>query len=333
MTARREMYNRRYQSLQRSFRSAHRQRRDPTHNFTENLSPIESVGAISYIHVAAERRTSDSGPQASEPEAATNSSTLQAEGRKSKGKGKGWFSFGRKSQQKRIAQQPSSSLDNDDVLQVSLTSPDPPFSPLSPPPSMDDLESNLDRGRDMREVSVEREVTRAMSEEGDMMVGNLELEQEGREYEGGSRSTAGAASIVAAIAGDTTTQNRESSPVTNTEQSSGTGAAPVVTQRIRFGSRTGTRQRNRNGADTDEETDVVLAQRNSMVSPEREVEREVAGEHEREKKDRDKPKDPTTSKSKGKKRISKGLLTCPALKFIVRPDLYAFLNTAGVCQQ
>ena len=239
------MYNRRYQSLQRSFRSAHRQHRDPTHNFTENLSPIESVGAISYIHVAGERRSSDSGQQASEPEGAADDSSLQAQGRKSKGKGKGWFSFGRKSRQQRITQQPSSSLDNDDVLQVSLTSPDPPFSPLSPPPSMDDLEGDLDhrsRGRDIREVSVEREITRATSEEGDMMVGNLELEQEGGE----SRTTAGAASIIAAIAGDTTTQNRESSPAAaeSTEQNRATGAP--VTQRIRFGSRAGGRQRNRN---------------------------------------------------------------------------------------
>ena len=324
------MYNRRYQSLQRSFRSAHHQRRDPTHNLTENLSPIESVGAISYIHVAAGRRTSESGAQRESMHTGDDATAQPIHGGKSKGKGKGWFSFGRKGKQQRVVQQRSSSMDNDNMLHVT-TSPDPPFSPLSPPPSVDELLDSNSYREDTRETSVEREGARYTSDEGDMVVGSMDLEQFGGSDDDVREESRGAVvSPITAITGsEHAEQNRESSPAAVTLRSEREGPLVPNPQRIRFGSRSDRRQRNRGGADTDEETDVVLSQRNSLASPDHEIDRELERERERAKEqDRDQP----SAKSKGskKKSVSKGLLKSPGLKFITRPDLYSFLNTAGV---
>ena len=336
MTGRREMYNRRYQSLQRSFRSAHQQRRDPNRTFSQNLTPVESVGAISYIPVNSGTNRQGS----SEGEGATEASTLPHRG--TKNKSKGWFTFGRRGKHQRITQQTSSSssTEADEALHISLTSPDPLFSPLTPPPSMDDFESTPSSHTRSPEqpTSEDRERRMDVPDDGDMMVGRLELEHErgdGRRAEGEGVERAETAALIAAInASDPTQQQRESQERSSLTTSSQEGVVSVRPQRIRVGSRTSRQTRERSGTDTDEETDV-LSQRNSMASPEeREREREER-EREREEKEREREKpasqESSTKSKHGKKRgLSKGLKSSPALKFITRQDLYSFLNTAGV---
>ena len=205
------------------------------------------------------------------------------------------------------------------------------FTGRTPPPSVDELLDSNSYREDTRETSVEREGARYTSDEGDMVVGSMDLEQFGGSDDDVREESRGAVvSPITAITGsEHAEQNRESSPAAVTLRSEREGPLVPNPQRIRFGSRSDRRQRNRGGADTDEETDVVLSQRNSLASPDHEIDRELERERERAKEqDRDQP----SAKSKGskKKSVSKGLLKSPGLKFITRPDLYSFLNTAGV---
>ena len=130
---RREMLNRRYESLQQSFRSAHRQsqRRVKTLN---NLSPVESAGAISYL--PGESRGGNNVDNQVSPSVPSATSRTKKE-RKSEKKSK-WFSLGRKSH--RTVSQSSSIDPNDNIIPV--VSPDI-LSPITPPPSFNELGISL----------------------------------------------------------------------------------------------------------------------------------------------------------------------------------------------
>ena len=320
---RREMLNRRYQSLQRSFRSAHHQRRDPSVPTT--LTPIESVGAISYMPL--------------ERESPQPSSTTGPRSKKGKSKSAKWFTFGRKSHTSTIPQSPATSEISDDVLPISTQGQSPDiFSPLSPPPSLEELGISLDTSEGLREHHADSTITEReinVPADSSLIFGPPEVERGGN------------AALIAIVNSEEphTPHNVEEGTRTSVVVTDLDRAAAVVAhQRMhaRRSSREGSRQEE---GDTDDETNVVVSPRSSVLSSPTEeqqsddrVPRE--GEVQQETEEQNRKESVTSNESKetgtkivGQLKLSEGLKQSPALKFITRHDLYTFLNSVGVSRK
>lgn len=356
LDARREMLNRRYQSLHRSFRTAHHRRRDPTQeDFPTNLTPVETAGAISYLPL---ETPSDTG----------TTPRVKKERQKST---KNWFTFSRnKSRHKAVSPQTSSSSSiTSERLSPTAITPDDIFSPLSPPPlSLEELgisgaytpstvtannnTANTDTSNgptDSTEVSIGPEALIAIidqpcppnnneqntSTEEQQSVTNeqsIPTRNEQRMSTGGMAneqhiSAGGVASEQHISTGGVASEQRISTGATDLDQAA---AAAVMRQRIRT-SRTSTRQSEGGGGDTDDETNETLSPRTSVTTPQPEETTptititpvESTGETVREKKKQG-------LKVAAPAKLTEALKMSPALKFVTRPDLYSFLNSAGV---
>ena len=318
------MLNRRYQSLQRSFRSAHHQRRDPT--LPTTLTPIESVGAISYMPL--ERESSQTSPAAG------------PRSKKGKSKSAKWFTFGRKSQSSTIPQSPATSETSDNVLPISTRGQSPDiFSPLSPPPSLEELGISLDTSEGFREHHPDSTITERginMPPDNSLLFGPPEMERSGN------------AALIAIV------NSEESHPPRNVEEGTRTSAvvtdldraAAVVAQQRMHARRTSRESSHQEGGDTDDETNEVVSPRSSVLSSpteeqqpdarvprEREVQQIETEEQNRKESVTSIDSQVTGTKIVGQLKLSEGLKQSPALKFITRHDLYTFLNSAGVSRK
>ena len=338
MTARREMLNRRYQSLQRSFRSAQRRNPGPA----TSLTPTNAAGAISYtlaedrqlqrLDLAEQdrsgtRRRSDQGRnqrRLSEEDALSNSRAKKGRSKSSKG----WFSsLTRKAKSPAsIQQRPiSDGGSGDHVLPIASPTTADMFSPLSPPPNIEEFSSSSSPHGSFAEGEI---------------VAHHSVSEEGQSALAESLEQSGAESIIAALSVAEGAEVRESrlSNITDEDRA----AALKARKRIRSTVRTS--QSSGLGPDTDDETNYG----SSSVSPEQQAEedegdaqREESEEEEEEKGEReaesekdaekDQSKEGGSQRSfKGTRKLPRGLRNCPALQFITRQDLYTFLNSAGV---
>lgn len=316
------MLNRRYQSLQRSFRSAHHQRRDPT--LPTTLTPIESVGAISYMPL--------------DRESSQTSSAAGPRSKKGKSKSAKWFSFGRKSQTSTIPQSPATSETSDNVLPISTRGQSPDiFSPLSPPPSLEELGISLDISEGSREHHADSTITERginIPPDSNLIFGPPEMERSSN------------AALIAIV------NSEESYPPRNVEEGTRTSAvvtdldraAAVVAQQRMHARRTSRESSHQEGGDTDDETNEVVSPRSSVLSSpteEQQPDVRVPGEREVQQTEEQNRKESVTSiesqetgtKIVGQLKLSEGLKQSPALKFITRHDLYTFLNSAGVSRK
>ena len=339
--ARREMLNRRYQSLHRSFRSAHHERRDPSSGLTTNLSPVESVGAISYIPIDANRRgSSPRGSLDNTSDDASGTSPSSGTGYRNK-KGKksnksGWFTFGRKSRTV-VSESPSTSDSQDDSIPISgqIINHDMLFSPISPPPSLEELGISLPPPVGIttnHEGEISRERRLDFPEESGLLVGGLEIDID-RETDSDAHTSVTTSAILAAINsephpqsrvnGDANemgieTQNQRFSHVTDLDRA----AAVIAQKKLRSNARRSSSQ-DQEGEDTDDETNV--SPRSTSVTPV-----DMSHDQEQLSPDQEEEKDVDSKKRKFSRKLSKGLMECPALNFITRRDLYTFLSAAGV---
>ena len=339
--ARREMLNRRYQSLHRSFRSAHRERRDPSSGLTTNLSPVESVGAISYIPIDANRRgSSPRGSLDNTSDDASGTSPSSGTGYRNK-KGKksnksGWFTFGRKSRTV-VSESPSTSDSQDDSIPISgqIINHDMLFSPISPPPSLEELGISLPPPLEIttnHEGEIGRERRLDFPEESGLLVGGLEIDID-RETDSDAHTSVTTSAILAAINSEPhpqsrvngdgnkmgiETQNQRFSHVTDLDRA----AAVIAQKKLRSNARRSSSQ-DQEGEDTDDETNV--SPRSTSVTPV-----DMSHDQEQLSPDQEEEKDIDSKKGKFSRKLSKGLMECPALNFITRRDLYTFLSAAGV---
>ena len=342
VSARREMLNRRYQSLHRSFRSAHRERRDPSSGLTTNLSPVESVGAISYIPIDANRRGSSprgSLDNTSDDASGTSPSSFGTGYRNKKGKKpnkSGWFTFGRKSRTV-VSESPNTSDIQDDSIPISgqIINHDMLFSPISPPPSLEELGISLPPPVGIttnHEGEIGRERRLDFPEESGLLVGGLEIDID-RETDSDAHTSVTTTAILAAINsephpqshvnGDANemgieTRNQRFSHVTDLDRA----AAVIAQKKLRSTARRSSSQ-DQEGGDTDDETNV--SPRSTSVTPV-----DMSHDQEQLSPDQEEEKDIDSKKGIFSRKLSKGLMECPALTFITRRDLYTFLSAAGV---
>ena len=317
--ARREMLNRRYQSLQRSFRTAHHRRRDPTHeDFPANLTPIESVGAISYMPLESEDAGDHHG------NAAVSSSERTAKNRKSK-TNRSWFTFGRKS---RTVTQSSSSI-TDNMIPVNLTTPTQDiFSPLTPPPTLDDLGVSLELSTSAGNNNVAADIERS-SVGLDALIAVVDSTGPHPPRESLRNSSSQRVSRVSQTGSDTEQRSNRTSGgsavVTDLDQAA---AAAVLQQRTsRRISRESRGFNQQQEGDTDDETNEVV--QSVRVSSSDEIARSEDGIDVKE-------HDITVDDERkdisfiDQQKLTDGLKESPALKFITRSDLYTYLNSTGV---
>ena len=316
------MLNRRYQSLQRSFRSAHHQRRDPS--LPTTLTPIESVGAISYMPL---QRESPQPPSATGPRS-----------KKGKSKSAKWFTFGRKSHTSTIPQSPATSETSDDVLPISTRGQSPDiFSPLSPPPSLEELGISLDTSEGFREHHTDSTTTERginVTADSNLIFGPPEIENSN-------------AALIAIVNSEEphTPHNVEEGTRTSAVVTDLDRAAAVVAHQKMHARRSSRESSHQEGGDTDDETNVVVSPRSSVLSSpteeqqpdvrvprEREVQQETEEQNRKESVTSNESKE-TGTKIVGQLKLSEGLKQSPALKFITRHDLYTFLNSAGVSRK
>ena len=313
------MLNRRYESLHRSFRSAHHQRRKVQTLNDSQLTP--STGAISYLP----GDSAGNGGRSSEPTAPLARTKKE---QKSEKRGR-WFGLGRRSNRS-VSQSSVTSDPHDNIIPI--VSPDI-LSPITPPPSLDDL------GISLPPPLADPIPNGGRRDSDTMVIGSMELEREnGNESEQNGNQDRVAA-ILSAINTTSTggTLPRPQSPVNSEE-----GEVPlspthratdldrvkaVKAQKQLSLARKNRQSQQEMGGDTDEETDITIHRTSvvsvnaqsdrSSVSPER----GMASEEEQGE---------GLKRSVGSKKTSKGLMESPALKFIIRPDLYTFLSQSGV---
>lgn len=328
------MLNRRYESLQRSFRSAHHQRRVQTQN---NLSPVESAGAISYLPSDSVGGVGDRGSRhrgsTESEDPSVPSSIARSKKEQKSDKKKGWFSLGRKNNRS-VSQSPTVSDRHDNIIPI-VSSPDI-LSPITPPPSLDELGLSLPPplphplSNGTQSDSIEIGV-----------VGDLELEQR-NENEGvliernGDEAMTSHRNSAAAILDAMNRSSTQPRPQSNVEENVSPTHRVTNLDQVRTAAKAQRkisaarkhRSQSKGSGDTDDETDI-RSPRTSVVSadiqshdPEdKDDEEEALSDNEELKK----------QKAVGSKRkLSKGLSECPALKFITRPDLYTFLSASGV---
>ena len=354
LDARREMLNRRYQSLHRSFRSAHHHRRNHSQqDFPSNLAPVESVGAISYVPLDNSETQDTAGDRGR---------------RKDKGKSstpsRGWFNFSRKSTNQRMVRQAeSTSTISSDTIEV--TSPPGPidiFAPLSPPPPSlaelgitDSVEPRPPEPHppEPRPLGPQESISSpTSSQQGSITESNGTINNE-------LENTLTGQEALIAIVDQTHPQSEpEPRPPVSTDLDQAAAATVLQQQQRRRGRNSRT---SHHSGDTDDETNEGVSPRNSVVispSPNRgdpPTEAATRGEeaqgeqsastaestetpptatptHKESQSHGDRKK---TRKKGGVKvaspiKFSDALKNSPALKFITRPDLYSFLNSAGV---
>ena len=338
------MLNRRYESTQRSFRSVHRQRR--VQNVTR-LSLVESVGTISY------QPSESESLENREPNAAPPSVSRDKKGRKSDKKSK-WFSFSRKSNST-IPQSNSGLGAQDNIIPIE-TSPDI-LSPITPPPTLEDLGVPLPAPPTslMDSLSYSDRQQESSDNTREMVVGSLEIERPEQEATG---NTDRVAAILDAInrsdtqprpQSDVTPSDEESQAMSPTHRPSDLDRVRAVQahKNISAARRSRTSMQNeREGGDTDEETDVNVQPPRKSSTPDAPPSREesqgvdsgnerevtVAKEQKDEEKQAEEEERIKSDRAGSRKRVLKGLKESPALKFITRPDLYTFLSSSGVSQ-
>ncbi|XP_003383206.1 PREDICTED: uncharacterized protein LOC100640398 [Amphimedon queenslandica] len=355
LDARREMLNRRYQSLHRSFRSAHHHRRNHSQqDFASNLAPVESVGAISYVPLDSSETQQD----------ATGERGRRRDKGKSSTPSRGWFNFGRKSTNRSMTRQAeSTSTISSDTVNIEVTSPPGVidiFAPLSPPPPSlselgitDSVEPHLPEPRPLEPQESISSLT--ISQQGSITESNGAINNELE------NTLTGQEGLIAIVDQTHPQVEPEPHPPVSTDLDQAAAATALQQQQRRRGwsSRT-----SHHSGDTDDETNEGLSPRNSVVispAPSREDQptgtaargEETQGEqpasttestetpptapptttptHKESQSHGDRKK---TRKKGGVKvaspiKFSDALKNSPALKFITRPDLYSFLNSAG----
>lgn len=333
---RREMLNRRYESLQRSFRSAHHQRRIQTSN---NLSPGESAGAISYL--PGNRRESDELATPA-PVASNRGGSSKKEQKKSR-----WFSLGRKN---RSISQSAPDPQDSNIIPIDI------LSPITPPPSLDDLgislppfsnsqttpisNGELEREPDLGDHGTRPESSQHRSENNRNSVLAILDAMSSSEPHPSSNTQPRPKSTDQPPHPQTTTPevDEEEPPLSPTHhRATDLDTMRQVQKKISL-SRISRRSQQDDGGDTDEETDVRPSPSASVEPTEVTSTGEggsseggdTPGKEEGDETD-DQQQQFTRQRSSGSKRkLSKGLTESPALKFITRPDLYTFLNSCGV---
>ena len=336
---RREMLNRRYQSLNRSFRTAHHRRGHTHQDVPGNLAPVESVGAISYV-------PTESSETSREEE-------RRRRGKKDKNKSstpsRGWFTFGRKSTRSMTQHAESASSISSSTIEVttpSTTTLDI-FAPLSPPPSL----AELGIGASVDPPSLETQESTASTSSSQRAASTTEAN--GTINQELESTLTGPDALVAII--DETHPQPESQPRPPGEQRASTdidqaAAAAILQQQRR---RVRASHTSQHSGDTDDETNEGMSPRNSIVvSPPQPSETTPPTRSDETQADQSQastvavPQAPPTGKEQqGEKKRSRkkggvkvaspikftdALKNSPALKFITRPDLYSFLSSAGV---
>ena len=361
LDARREMLNRRYQSLHRSFRSAHHHRRNQSQqDFPSNLAPVESVGAISYVPLDSSETQRDTTEERGRRRDKGKSSTPS----------RGWFNFGRKSTNRSMTRQAeSTSTISSDTINIEVSSPPGVidiFAPLSPPPpSLSELgiadsvephppEPHL---QERRPLEPQESISSAtISQQGSITESNGTINNELE------NTLTGQEGLIAIVDQTHPQVEPESRSPVSADLDQAAAAAALQQQQRRRGRSS---HASHHSGDTDDETNEGLSPRNSaVISPapsrgEQPTDTPTRGEETQ----REQPASTTepteapptapptvtpthkesqphgerkkTRKKGGVKvaspiKFSDALKNSPALKFITRPDLYSFLNSAGV---
>lgn len=244
---------------------------------------------------------------------------------------KGWFTFGRKG--KTVGQSSSSITDN--TIPVNLTTPTQDiFSPLTPPPTLEDLGISFSLDSTVPATSSTTDTTTNTT----TTVGSTAT---GGPTNSTVESSVGRDALIAVVdasephlsqnnvsgsgtsqRGNQTVQRSSGGVVTDLDQAA---AAAVIQQRRISHTRRISSQQHHEGDTDDETNEVSSGGRVSTASEggmsETSAEQTVAKEQE-EREEEEKEID--------EQKLSDGLKSLPALKFITRPDLYTFLNSAGV---
>ena len=258
------MLNRRYESLHRSFRSAHHQsHRVKTVN---NLSPVETAGAISYLPGNSSNRQGDGVEHEvpSVPMALTRNKKERKSDKISK-----WFSLGRKSH-RTVSQSSSSSTDPQDNI-IPIASPDI-MSPITPPPSFDDLGITLPpllpvfNGGQQSELIEHNTLLDSMElEHGDENRNQTEGNENRNQTEGNENGTRNSVAAILDAINTTSgaqslpqsTISDENEPVSPTHRATDLDRVRAIkAQRKISAARRDHQSRQEEGGDTDEETDV-----------------------------------------------------------------------------